>query len=187
MQCSCMGITWHLCLLSKLNIMTPVSSGVSSHHSMVSCSWFAQILQNTATDSGEEKQQESFSTSHTWAVFFFFLHFKVVELLVPSHLYVICDYLSRRQLWLYRRLAGRKYTPWTSTPIRAWGRGRPTTLTTNLCGPLGDRWARAGDKIMNDRREWGEGGRKGGWLQVFTLCLRTFIIMSPHWHPVAQW
>lgn len=95
-----------------------------------------------------------------------FLHFQVVELLVPFHLYVICDYLSRRQLWLYRRLAGRKCTPWTSTPIRAWGRGHPTTLTTNLCGPLGDRWARAGDKTMNDRRRRGEGGRMAAGVQL---------------------
>lgn len=41
MQCSCIGITWQLCLLSKLNIMTPVLSVVSSHHSLVSSSWFA--------------------------------------------------------------------------------------------------------------------------------------------------
>ncbi|XP_070761907.1 2-(3-amino-3-carboxypropyl)histidine synthase subunit 1 isoform X1 [Enoplosus armatus] len=43
------------------------------------------------------------------------------------------------QLWLCKRLLGRKSTPWTSTPIRAWGRGHPTTLTTNRCGPLAGR------------------------------------------------
>ncbi|XP_028430355.1 2-(3-amino-3-carboxypropyl)histidine synthase subunit 1 isoform X1 [Perca flavescens] len=43
------------------------------------------------------------------------------------------------QLWLYRRSAGRKSTPWISTPIRAWGRGRPTTLTTNQRGPRAGR------------------------------------------------
>lgn len=47
--------------------------------------------------------------------------------------------LRMRQLLLYRKSAGRKSTPWISIPIRAWGRGRPTTPTTNLCGPLADR------------------------------------------------
>lgn len=47
--------------------------------------------------------------------------------------------LPMRRLWLYRTLVGRKSTPWTFIPIRAWGRGRQTTLTTSQCGLHVDR------------------------------------------------
>uniref|UniRef100_A0A8C7GZT0 2-(3-amino-3-carboxypropyl)histidine synthase subunit 1 n=1 Tax=Oncorhynchus kisutch TaxID=8019 RepID=A0A8C7GZT0_ONCKI len=46
------------------------------------------------------------------------------------------------QLWLCSRWAGRRCTPWTSTPIRAWGHGRPTTPTTNQLGPHANRHRR---------------------------------------------
>uniref|UniRef100_A0A4W5PPU1 2-(3-amino-3-carboxypropyl)histidine synthase subunit 1 n=1 Tax=Hucho hucho TaxID=62062 RepID=A0A4W5PPU1_9TELE len=46
------------------------------------------------------------------------------------------------QLWLCSRWAGRRCTPWTSTPIRAWGHGRPTTPTTNQLGPPANRHRR---------------------------------------------
>lgn len=55
-----------------------------------------------------------------------------------SHL-TRCHPPSPRQLLRCRRWAGRRSTPWISTPVRAWGRGLPITLTTNLCGRLTDR------------------------------------------------
>ncbi|XP_052323594.1 2-(3-amino-3-carboxypropyl)histidine synthase subunit 1-like isoform X2 [Oncorhynchus keta] len=44
------------------------------------------------------------------------------------------------QLWLCSRWTGRRCTPWTSTQIRAWGPGRPTTPTTNQPGPPANRY-----------------------------------------------
>ncbi len=97
---------------------------------------------------------------------FLCLHYKWISVSLPL-----------RQLWLYRRLAGRTSTPWTSTPIRAWGRGRPITLTTNLCGPLADRWAGAGDKRVNDRG-MRKGRIAGGVQHVFEECHHT----DTQWH-----
>ncbi|KAM9811626.1 2-(3-amino-3-carboxypropyl)histidine synthase subunit 1 isoform 4-T5 [Syngnathus typhle] len=57
----------------------------------------------------------------------------------PSKLDLLPDVDA--QPWPSRRQPGRRSTPWTSIPIRAWGRGPPTTPPTSRLAPLAPRHA----------------------------------------------
>lgn len=55
MQCSCIGITWQLRLLSKLNIMTPVLSVATTHR----CGFLQLLCPKTANELRDNRKERN--------------------------------------------------------------------------------------------------------------------------------
>lgn len=92
----CSWITWQLCLLSRLNIMTPVSSVVSSYQSVVRCGWFAQKTATWFFNNWERNGRIlSNSASHTWAGFGLFRLSSLVFFLVLTLRVIMCLTVSQ--------------------------------------------------------------------------------------------